>query len=129
MFAWYSRHMIPENFSTEHILLIIALLLVASILMSKVASRFGVPVLLMFLSLGMLAGSEGIGGIYFDNAHIAQDMGIVALIYILFSGGVDANWQAMRPIMPVGISLATVGVIVTTALVGFFAQWALGFKM
>ena len=68
------------------------MLLIASELASKV-SRLGVPALLLFLAIGMLAGSEGAGGIVFDNPLTAQSLGIVALALILFGGGLDTQWQ------------------------------------
>ena len=71
--------------SFNNLLLAISILLVLSILASKVTGRLGVPTLLIFLGIGMLAGSDGIGGIYFDDAAITQNVGIIALIYILFS--------------------------------------------
>jgi potassium/hydrogen antiporter len=79
--------------SFETILLWSAVLMFASVLSSKISDKFAVPVLLIFLAVGMLAGSEGIGKIYFDNAQLAKDIGVLALIFIIFSGGIDTNWQ------------------------------------
>ena len=67
------------------------------------------PALLLFLGIGMLAGSEGLGGIYFDDAGLARAVGVVALALILFSGGLDTRWTSIRPVLGRGVLLATVG--------------------
>jgi cell volume regulation protein A len=105
-----------------------SLLLVLSVFASNVTGKFGVPSLLVFLVVGMLAGSEGIGGIYFDNAFYSQTLGIVALTYILFSGGLDTEWRMIRPVLNQGLSLATVGVLCTCVLTGVFTKFLLGFS-
>jgi cell volume regulation protein A len=104
-----------------------ALLLLLSVVASKASNRFGIPALVLFLAIGMLAGSDGPGGIYFDDARLAQSLGVVALALILFSGGMDSDWQIIRPVLGPGILLANVGVAVSTLLVGAFAALALGF--
>ena len=86
------------NLSPENILLIGSLLLLISIVAGNTSGRFGVPTLILFLIVGILAGSEGIGGIYFDNINIAQFIGVIALNFILFSGGLDTSWQVIKPI-------------------------------
>jgi cell volume regulation protein A len=103
-----------------------ALLLILSVLASKLSDRFGIPVLLVFIVIGMLAGSEGVGGIYFDNAAVAQAVGIIALIVILFSGGLDTDWGKMIPILKPGMAIATLGVLVTTLVMGIASHWILG---
>ncbi|MFC1464269.1 MAG: potassium/proton antiporter [Candidatus Brachytrichaceae bacterium NZ_4S206] len=113
----------------EQLLLIVAGLLALSVLASKASSVLGVPSLVLFLAIGMLAGSEGIGGIYFDDAQLAQSVGVVALIFILFSGGLDTSWSEVRPVVKHGLSLATVGVLITALAVGLFATVALGFSL
>ncbi|HWI90241.1 MAG TPA: potassium/proton antiporter [Flavisolibacter sp.] len=112
-----------------NILLIGSILLLISILAGKTIKRFGVPTLIFFLIVGMLAGSEGIGGIYFDNAALAQFIGIVALNFILFSGGLDTHWQSIKPVMWRGIALSTIGVFVTALSVGVFVYYAFGFTL
>ncbi len=97
----------------DYLLLGAAILLLLSIVASKASGRLGVPALLLFLVIGMLAGSEGIGGIEFSDAYIAQSLGVVALIFILFSGGLDTEWASVRPVLPHGLVLATVGVLFT----------------
>lgn len=100
-------------------LLIGALLLFASILASKTSGRLGVPTLILFIAVGMAAGSDGLGFIYFDNARFAQTLGIIALVFILFSGGLDTKRESVRPILGQGLALATVGVLITAVIVGF----------
>ena len=111
-------------------LLILAagILLLVSILASRISDRFGIPALLVFMAVGMLAGSEGPGGIHFDNPYTARFLGTVALAYIVFSGGLSTNWRSVRPVMRRGILLATVGVALTALLVGAFAVVFLRFS-
>ncbi len=108
------------NFTMENSLFIGAVLLLISILAGKTSFKLGIPTLLLFLLIGMLAGSESIGGIYFDDALVAQFIGIVSLCFILFSGGLDTDWKAIRPVLWQGISLSTIGVLFTAVLVGLF---------
>jgi cell volume regulation protein A len=110
------------------ILLTTSVLVLLSILASKVSDRFGVPVAVVFLALGMLAGSDGLGGIYFDNAVAANFVGTLALAFILFSGGLDTNWRVVRPVLGRGLALSTVGVAITALLVGLFTWRVLGFS-
>ncbi|GAB4439034.1 MAG: potassium/proton antiporter [Chloroflexi bacterium OHK40] len=107
-------------------LLVIATLLVLSTVATRASSRFGVPALILFLAIGMLAGSEGPGGIFFENYAVAQAVGVVALVFILFSGGLDTDWPTIRPVLGEGLLLANLGVVVSTLLVGTFAAWAAG---
>ncbi len=72
-------------------------MLFVSIIAGKTSYRFGIPTLLLFLAIGMLAGSDGIGRIHFDNPQIAQFIGVVSLNFILFSGGLDTNWKSVKP--------------------------------
>ena len=81
------------HLTIENILLVGSILLFVSIILGKTSYRFGIPTLLLFLAIGMVAGSDGIGNIHFDNPEIAQFIGIVSLNFILFSGGLDTNWR------------------------------------
>ena len=90
-----------------------AALLFLCVLLSKGASKVGFPTLVIFLGVGAMAGSEGVGGIYIDNAYYAKTLGIVALAYILFSGGLDTKLSSVKPVLRSGFSLATVGVVIT----------------
>jgi len=107
--------------SIEYILLVIAVLILVSILANKVSGRLGVPALLIFLLVGMLAGSEGPGGIYFNDPWIAQAVGVIALTYILFSGGLDTRWSEVRPVLPQAAVLSTIGVLLTALLMAGLA--------
>ncbi|HPM40969.1 MAG TPA: potassium/proton antiporter [bacterium] len=113
----------------ENILLWTGALILVSVLSSKLAGKFAIPVLLIFLAIGMLAGSEGLGGIYFDDASLAKNIGIVALIFIIFSGGFDTEWKEIRGVAWQGALLATAGVLLTAALAGFFAVYVLDFSL
>jgi len=115
--------------SIEWLLLGIAGFLLVSVLASKVSDRFGVPALLFFLALGMLAGSEGIGGIEFNDPGLAQWIGIVALHLILFAGGLDTSWRDIRPVLLPGVALSSLGVLLTAAGVGLVATTLLGFSL
>ena len=106
-----------------------SVLLILSIFATKSTQRFGVPTLLVFLTVGMLAGSDGPGGIYFDDPQLAQILGIIALNYILFSGGLETKWESIRPIFYQGLSLSTIGVVITATLTGFFAHYLLDFTI
>lgn len=106
-----------------------ALLLILCVLISKATGRMGIPTLVVFLGVGIMAGSEGLGGIYFDNAYYAKTLGVVALVYILFSGGLDTKWSSIRPVIRSAVSLATLGVVVTCITVGYFTHYVLNFSL
>lgn len=110
----------------EYVLIAVAVLLLGSVFASKISDRFGVPALLLFLIVGMLAGSEGPGGIYFDDPFIAQPVGVAALAYILFSGGLDTEWKSIRPVVRESVTLATFGVVLTALLMGGLVTLVLG---
>jgi potassium/hydrogen antiporter len=111
--------------SAENILLLGSILLFISIVASKTTFKFGIPTLILFLIVGMLAGSEGFGGIFFDDPEITQLLGMVALTFILFSGGLDTKWESIRPIVRTGVALSTLGVLITALLVGLFTSYLL----
>jgi len=113
----------------DYLLLGVALLLFLSVISSKASTQLGVPTLVLFLVIGMLAGSDGPGGIYFDNPWLAQSLGSVALIFILFSGGLDTKWKEIKPILWKGAVLSTLGVIFTALIVGCAAYYALNFSI
>lgn len=115
------------NLTIENILLIGSILLFVSIIVGKTSYKFGVPTLLLFLGIGMLAGSDGIGGIRFDDPNIAQFIGIVSLNFILFSGGLDTNWNSVKPILREGIILSTLGVLLTAVSLGIFVYFVTDF--
>jgi len=117
------------NFTAEAILIVGSFLLFVSILASKISTKLGVPTLLMFLVVGMLAGSEGIGGISLHNAALAKVLGAVTLTLILFSGGLDTEYEHIRPIIWHGVLLSTVGVLVTAFGIGYFIYWVTDFNL
>ena len=105
------------------LILIAGGLLAAGIAGALLADRVRIPGLLLFLGLGMLAGSEGIGGIEFNDAELARTLGTIALVLILFEGGLTAGWSEIRPVLGIAASLATVGTVITAVIAGFAAQW------
>jgi cell volume regulation protein A len=105
----------------EQILIAGGILLVA--VASAVATRRArFPLLITFLGLGMLLGSEGIGGIYFDDAELARSIGIVGLIAILFEGGLTTEWRDVRPVIGPASLLSSLGVLVTMLMTGAAAH-------
>jgi cell volume regulation protein A len=111
--------------SGELLLLIGATVLVASVLLSKVSERFGVPTLLLFLGIGMLAGYDGPGGLYFDDARLAQTLGTIALAYILFAGGLETEFASVRRVIRPAAAMATLGVLLTAVVTGLCVHYAL----
>lgn len=110
-------------------MLVTAILLIVSILATRASHRLGVPALILFIAIGMLAGSEGPGGIFFEDYALAQAVGTVALVFILFSGGLDTDWPTIRPVLLQGLVLANIGVVISAGLVGVFAAWLLGLSL
>ena len=108
--------------NAEEVLLICSVILFVSILAGKAGFRVGLPALLLFLGIGMLFGSDGLG-LQFSNPQIAQFIGMIALSIILFSGGMDTKLSEIKPIASQGVVLATLGVLVTTAITGYFIFW------
>lgn len=115
-----------ENyFTSENILLIGSILLISGVLFGKMSYRLGLPLLLVFLLVGMGFGVDGLG-LQFENMQTAQFIGMVALCIILFSGGFDTKIKAIRPVIAPGITLATAGVFITALLTGLFVWWLSG---
>lgn len=111
--------------SIEQVMFVGAGLTLAGVLSSKLSSRLGIPALTLFLALGMLAGTDGPGGLEFDDAAAAQAVGVAALTLILFDGGLGTRWGQVRPVVAQGVTLATVGVVVTGGVTGAAAIWLL----
>jgi potassium/hydrogen antiporter len=111
------------DLTTENAILIGSILLLISIIAGKTSYRFGVPTLILFLAVGMLAGSEGIGKINFDSPSLARFIGVIALNFILFSGGLDTQWSTIKPVLWQGVLLSTLGVFLTAMILGVFV-WA-----
>jgi cell volume regulation protein A len=115
--------------SIENILLIGSVLIFISVIASKTSLKTGIPILIVFLGVGMLAGSDGIGKIPFDNPQMAQWLGTTALTIILFSGGLDTKMESARKILRQGISLSVLGVLISAFSVGFLLHWILGINL
>src|SRR5258705_3986680 len=103
-------------------------MLAAGIGATLIAGRLRLPGLVLFLGLGMVVGSDGLGLVEFDNYELARTIGIVALALILFEGGLSAGFGELRPVMAPAISLAIVGTLATAALTGVAAMALFGFS-
>jgi len=112
----------------EPFILSISVLLIFSVLASKAGSRFGVPLLVLFMGIGMFAGAEGPGALQFHNLAFTQTLAVISLCFILFSGGLTTSLKEIRPIIKSGLILSTIGVLIATALVGWFAVAFLHFS-
>src|ERR671919_1678124 len=109
----------------SELILIGGALLAAGIAAALVANRVRFPGLILFLALGMLIGSEGPGGVEFDDAELTRTLGTAGLVLILFEGGLSAGWREIRPVLPAAVSLATLGTFATAVATGLFAAWIL----
>lgn len=114
-----------DYITSENILLIGSALLIAGVLFGKTSYRIGIPLLLIFLLVGMGFGCDGLG-IQFGNMHSAQFIGMIALCIILFSGGMGTKISAIRPVLGPGLVLSTVGVLLTAGITGLFIWWLSG---
>ena len=103
------------------VILLVGLVLVASLVVALGAARTGLPVLVAFLALGMLLGSEGLGGVEFDDAELARRVGMVGLALILYEGGLQTSWRRLRQVAVPAALLSTVGVAVSALLTGVAA--------
>ncbi|MFN3387837.1 MAG: potassium/proton antiporter [Allosphingosinicella sp.] len=112
--------------SPDIALLAIGGLLLATVLAGTLSSRFGLPALIGFLGLGMLAGVDGPGGISFDDYLLTQGVGVACLIFILFSGGLDTDWKSVRRMAAPALVLATFGVAISAAAIAAAAVLILG---
>lgn len=113
----------------ENFLILFGGLLLLSVLFGKISDKYGIPALLIFLSVGMLAGSDGVLGIAFDNKQITQNIGTIALIFILFSGGLDTVLKSIKPVLIDGFVLATLGVFITAFVVAGALNFIYGYPL
>lgn len=115
--------------SVEQVLLIAAVLVLLSVAASKASALLGVPAFVLFIGIGIVVSElpVGIGSLY--DPWVAQLLGVLALVLILFSGGLDTQWSDIRPVVWSGISLSTLGVATTALLVGVFAHTVLHFAL
>lgn len=112
-------------FKIDQIILLASVLILLGIVSSKASARLGVPVLVMFLGVGMLAGEGGIGGIIFDDAIAAHALGSLALAFILYDGGLQTPASSIRMIWKPAAFLASFGVLITALVTGAAAAWTL----
>jgi cell volume regulation protein A len=112
--------------NTELSILIIGILLLTTVLAGSLSSRFGLPALIGFLGLGMIAGVDGPGGLAFDNFQVAQAIGIASLVFILFSGGLDTDLRDVRRVAAPALVLASAGVLISAGIVAVCAVYLLG---
>lgn len=106
--------------------MVVGFLFLISLMAGQVSYRTNIPALLLFIFIGMLAGNGGIGGIEFSNAPIANSIGNIALMFILFAGGFDTSWDEVKPILGIATVLATLGVFLTAVFLAVFAWLVLG---
>ncbi|HRP67593.1 MAG TPA: potassium/proton antiporter, partial [Thauera sp.] len=116
-------------FLIDQILLLAAVLILVGVISSKASARLGLPVLVLFLIVGMLAGERGIGGIAFDSPGAAHALGTVALALILYDGGLQTPLSSIRSVWKPAALLATLGVLVTALITGVAAAWILGLSL
>ena len=107
----------------NEILILTAVVIVICIVLNKISNRLGIPMLLGFIVLGMVFGSDGILKIQFDNFAFADYICSTALIFIMFYGGFGTNWSEAKPIAVKAVSLSTLGVVLTAGFVGLFCHY------
>ena len=106
-----------------------SIILIICMLSTKVMYRFSVPMLLIFIVLGMIFGSDGPGGIYFDNYNVAGQICSLGLVFIMFYGGFGTSWKMAKPIVTPAVLMSTIGVLITAALTGVFSHFILGVNL
>ncbi|RKQ29292.1 potassium/proton antiporter [Oceanobacillus halophilus] len=109
----------------EYFILILGLLLIIGVLATKFSSRLGVPALVLFILVGMLLGSDGFKLIDFSDYNLSRLIGMFALVIILFDGGLQTKWSTVKPVVTPSLILATIGVILTSLIVGIGAKFVL----
>lgn len=112
--------------TTNSFILLAAILFIAGVLTTRFSTRLGVPSLILFILVGMVMGRDALGIIYFDNAAVAQLIGVIALVIILFEGGLQTDWKEFRPVIVPSLSLATFGVLITSSIVAIAAKMIVG---
>ncbi|MDQ0242701.1 cell volume regulation protein A [Bacillus fengqiuensis] len=111
-----------EILYTDAFVLLTAILFIMGVLTTKFSARLGVPALVLFMMVGMIMGSDVLGIIYFDSESTAQMIGVFALVIILFEGGLQTKWNTLRPVILPSLSLATIGVVLTSGIVAVAAK-------
>ncbi|GAB3807335.1 potassium/proton antiporter [Virgibacillus kimchii] len=113
-------------FVMDYFPLLLGLLLVIGVLTTKFSSQLGLPALVLYILVGMIIGSDGLGLIYFDDYELARLIGMIALVIILFDGGFHTKWSVIKPVITPSILLATLGVLLTAVITGLGAILVLG---
>ncbi len=113
------------DLSAGNLIMFISLLMFVSILVAKIGTKFGVPTMLLFLVIGMLAGEDGLG-IKIENLHVAEFLGHLAMTIILLSGGLETSLSETKPIIRKGISMTTLGLALTIVITGSFIYLVFG---
>ena len=116
------------DISSGNLILLVSFLMFVAILMAKVGTKFGVPTMLLFLILGMLAGEDGLG-IRIDEPRVGEFLGHLAMTIILLTGGLETSMAETKPIIRKGISVSTLGVFITILVTGLFIFYAFGDKI
>lgn len=102
-----------------------SILLLFSVITSKGSNKLGLPILILFLAIGMIVGTESIGGLEFKNYELTHSLSLIAICLIIFSGGLFTKSEEIKPILKTGIILSTFGVLATTTIVGVFCYFVL----
>ena len=109
-------------------ILIVTVIILLCLFLNRLSSRLGIPVLLAFILLGMLFGTDGLLKISFDNYRIAEEICTVSLIFIMFYGGFGTNWKQAKPVAGKAVLLSTLGVLLTAVATGLFCYGVLHFR-
>src|SRR6185437_7546655 len=125
-FAGRAANPVNAPIAIAAILATVGILLGGSVVLTRLTGRIGIPIALGFIAVGLLAGSEGLGHIAFENYSFAFRAGVVALVLILFDGGLNTPPSSLRPVAAPALLLATVGVVATAVILAVFAHFAGG---
>ncbi|MGG3800512.1 potassium/proton antiporter [Metabacillus fastidiosus] len=115
-----------EHVNADYFIVLLGIFLILGVITTKLSLRFGIPALVLFMLIGMLIGSDGLGFIHFDDVHLAELTGIIALIIILFDGGLQTRWSTVKKVTAPSLTLATIGVLLTTAIIAIGAKLIFG---
>ena len=107
-------------------ILLFSVVIILCVICNRISNKLGVPVLLIFIALGMFFGSDGVIKIPFDNFVLAENVCTAALIFIMFYGGFGTKWKAAKPVAAKAVLMSTVGVVMTAFLVGLFCHFVIG---
>ena len=113
----------------ELFLLMTSVIIVSCVMLNRISNRLGIPMLLGFMLLGMISGSDGLLGIEFSDYDIAEQVSSVALIFIMFYGGFGTKWSRARPVAVRSLLLSSAGVVLTAGITGAFCRFVLGMTM